>query len=70
MVLARDLINVYDENLGFNMESEVNMSYFFNNTSYTINVNQKVFVANQFLFCLSIIAKQIFQSISSPVVCF
>ena len=48
--LASDLVNLYDEDLGFNMESdtEVNVSDFFYNTSYKINANQKVFVANQF----------------------
>ena len=66
--LASDLVNLYNENLGSNMESdtEVNVSIFFNNTSYKINLNQKFFVANQFLFSLAMIANQIFQSISSP----
>ena len=52
MVLASDLINLYDEDLGSNMESdtEVNVYDFFYNTSYKINANLKVFVANQFSF--------------------
>ena len=52
MVLASDLVNLYDEDLGSNMESdtEINASDFFYNTSYKINVNQKVFVAKQFSF--------------------
>ena len=49
MVLASGLVNLYDEDLGSNMESdtEVNVSNFLYNTSYKINSNQKVFVANQ-----------------------
>ena len=52
MVLASDLLNLYDEDLGSNMESDtaVNVSIFFFDTSYKINSNQKVFVANQFSF--------------------
>ena len=52
MVLDSDLINLYDEDLGSNMESgtEVNVSNFFYNTSYKINANQEVFVANPFSF--------------------
>ena len=51
MALANDLVNLYDEDLSSNMESdtEVNVSIFFN-TSYKLNANQKVFVANQFSF--------------------
>ena len=49
MVLASGLINLYDEDLGSNMESDtgVNVSNFLYNTSYKINSNQKGFVANQ-----------------------
>ena len=49
MVLASGLINLYDEDLGSNMESdtEVNVSNFLYNTSYKINSIQKGFVANQ-----------------------
>ena len=52
MVLASDCVNLYNEDIGSNMESdtEVNVSDFFNNTSYQINANQKVFVANKFSF--------------------
>ena len=54
MVLASDFVNLYDEDLGSNMESdtEVNVSdfYFNTRTGYKINVNQNVFVANQFSF--------------------
>ena len=48
MVLASDLVNLYDEDLGSNMESdtEVNVPNFFYNTSYKIYANQKVFVDN------------------------
>ena len=49
MVLASGLVNLYDEDLGSNMESdtEVNVSNFIYNTSYKINSNQKVFVTHQ-----------------------
>ena len=48
MVLASDLVNLYDEDLGSNMvsDTEVSVSFFYN-TCYTIYANQKVFVANQ-----------------------
>ena len=49
MVLASGLVNLYDEDLGSNMESdtEVNVTNFLYNTSYKINSNQKVFFAYQ-----------------------
>ena len=63
MVLASDLVNLYDEDLGSNMESdtEVNVSDFFSQYKLQNKCESKGFVANQFSFLLAMIANQFFK---------